>query len=55
MKKYIIFWGTDYCDIFTERSGETCIEAESEEEAIKKFYDLKIPKANIFEVVEERK
>lgn len=55
MKKYIITWETDYCDNFPERSGETPIEAESEKEAIEKFKELKIPKANILDVSEERK
>ena len=54
MKKYLIFWETDYCDNFPEKSGDCVIEARSEDEAIKIFYGLKIPKASIIEIQEER-
>lgn len=53
MRKYLIYWGTDYCDNFTERTGIEEIEAETEEEAEKKFSDLKIPKAIIYRIEKE--
>lgn len=52
MKKYLIEWGTDYCDDFPERNDEEIIEAETETEAIEKFESLKIPKAIIYKVKE---
>lgn len=52
MKKYIIFWETDFCDNFPERMGDVEIEAESEDEAIKKFNALKIQKGNIYRIDE---
>ena len=55
MKKYIIFWETDYCDDFPEKSGDCVIEAMSEDEAIKKFNEIKIPKASIIEIQVEGK
>lgn len=51
--KYIIYWGTDFCDDFTERTGIEEIEAGSEDEAIKKFNALKIQKANIYRIEKE--
>lgn len=54
MKKYIIFWGTDYCDDFPERTGEIVIEANSKEEAEEKFYELKKPKAIIYNITEDK-
>ena len=51
--KYIISWGTDFCDDFPERLGDTEIEADSEDEAIKKFNALKIQKANIYRIEKE--
>lgn len=45
MKKFLIEWETDYCDSFPEQSGQEIIEAETEDEALKKFYALKIRKA----------
>lgn len=50
MKKYLIYWGTDYCEDYPERTGVDEIEAETEEEAEKKFYDLKIPKAIAYRI-----
>lgn len=55
MHEYIIYWETDYCDDFPERSGETYIIADTEEEAVKKFYALKIPKSIIFRIEERKK
>ena len=52
MKKYLIFWETDYCDDFPENMGETEIEALSEEEAEIKFNALKIPKAIAYRITE---
>ena len=40
MKKFKIEWETDLCEDFPEKSGIETIEAENEEEARKKFYDL---------------
>ena len=42
MKKFLIEWETDFCDNFPERMGEHVIEAENENEAIRKFNALKI-------------
>ena len=53
MKKFQIEWETDYCDNFPEQSGDVTIEAETEEEALCKFGEMKIRKAcvsNIYEV-----
>ena len=55
MKKYIIFWETDFCDNFPERMGDVEIEADSEDEAIKKFNELKIQKAIIHRIDEVTK
>lgn len=52
MKKYIIFWETDYCDNFPERMGEIEIEANSEEEAKEKFYQTKPTRAIIYRIQE---
>lgn len=52
MKKYLIVWETDYCEYYPEITGEEIIEASSEEEAERKFADLKIPKAIIFNITE---
>lgn len=52
MKKYLIYWGTDYCEDYPERTGIDEIEAETEEEAEKKFYDRKIPKAIAYRIIE---
>lgn len=50
MKKYLIDWETDYCDNFPEKSGTNAIMADTKEEAIKKFNDLRIPKAVVIGV-----
>lgn len=55
MKTYIVEWETDYCDNFHERSGETAIEAETEEEAAQKFYKTSISKAAIIGIYERIK
>lgn len=55
MKKYLIEWETDYCDNFPERSGETIIEAETENEAAQKFYKTSISKAVIIGIHERIK
>lgn len=55
MKKYLIEWETDYCDAFPERSGEYPIEADSEEEAAKKFYEMSSSKAIIIGIHEEER
>ena len=55
MKRFLIEWETDFCEDFPEMSGEVLIEAETEEEAVKKFYALKIPASVIINVEEERK
>ena len=52
MKKFLIEWETDFCDNFPERMGEHVIEAENENEAIRKFNALKIQKACISRVEE---
>ena len=52
MKKYLILWETDYCDNFSELSGETIIEAENEEDAKQKFYKGTLSKAIIFDIQE---
>lgn len=49
MAKYLIEWETDYGE-GVELSGETIINADSEEKARKKFYERKIPKACIFKI-----
>lgn len=52
MKKFLIEWETDFCDNFPERMGDHIIEAETEEEAVKKFNALKIQKACVSRVEE---
>ena len=54
MKKYLIEWETDYCDDFPERRGTFPVEAESEEEAAKKFHEMSFSKAIIIGIHEER-
>lgn len=54
MKLFEIEWETDFCEDYPERRGETLIEAETEEEAIKKFKALKIQKAIIFNIYERK-
>lgn len=52
MKKFLIEWETDFCDNFPEKTGDRIIEAETEDEAIRKFNALKIQKACISRVEE---
>lgn len=54
MKRWIVEWETDYCDDFPERSGKCVIEAETEDEAEKKFYEISSSKAIIIGIHEER-
>ena len=54
MKKWLIEWETDYCDDFPEKSGDCVIDAETEKEAAERFNSLKIPKAIITNIKEER-
>jgi hypothetical protein len=49
MAKYLVEWETDYGE-GVELSGETIINANSEEEARNKFRERKIPKACIFNI-----
>lgn len=39
MKKFEVEWETCYCDDFPEKWGTTIIEAETPDEAKKKFYE----------------
>lgn len=52
MKTFSIEWGTDFCEDFPDRFDFTEIEAETEEEAVQKFRDLKIYKSIIYRVQE---
>lgn len=53
MKEFNVYWETDYCDDFPERHGTAIIEAETPEEAQKKFYETnKVLKALVTEVTE---
>lgn len=49
MGKYLINWETDYGE-GVELSGECIVDADSEQEARKKFYERKIPKACILNI-----
>lgn len=55
MKNFLIEWETDYCDNFPEHFGELTVEAESENEAIEKFYSMNIRKACLSRVTEVNK
>ena len=50
MKKFTIGWETDYCEDFPERNGWCIVEAETEDEAVKKFFELNIQKAVIIDL-----
>ncbi len=52
MKTFIIEWETDYCDDFPERRGTSIVMADTEDEAARKFAELKITKACIMNITE---
>ena len=53
MKKFNVYWETDYCDDFPDKQGTAIIEAETPEEAAKKFKAMNtVHKALVTEVTE---
>lgn len=53
MKQFNVEWETDYCDDFPEKYGTAIIEAETPEEAVKKFKATNtVHKALVTEVTE---
>lgn len=52
MKRYIVKYGTDYCDDFADYEGYYKVEAESVEEAKEIFYKKHTTKVIIFDVEE---
>lgn len=55
MKRYLIVYESDYCDDFPELFGECVIEAESKDEAKRKFYEDSDSKTFIISIHEEER
>lgn len=52
MKKFYIEWETDYCDEHPEDYGDCEIIADTEDEAVRKFYKTHHKKAIIISITE---